>query len=149
MACGYAPPARFLPLPSTLSSELLLRRRRGFLLRQLKLNVPLDRRRICANNPPPVHKNRRRACDFHKLGVGHACIHGRSRLGRRQARLESGLVQPSLTSKVHRLVPSVRRRDQILTIVEPVVHPPEGIGLLREGAASSQRSCLCPRVNLF
>src|SRR5258706_6640789 len=118
-------------------------------MRNLELNVALNRRCVRSDNEPSINECRRRAAHVELSRIRHAGIYGVGSFLGREAGLERRLVQTGLAGEVHGLVPRIRSRDEVLSLVEAVVELPERLGALLVGAASSQRGGFGPRMNLL
>src|SRR5258708_7535458 len=117
-------------------------------MRNLELNVALNRRSVRSDNAPSINEYRRRAAHVELSRIRHAGIYGVGSFLGREAGLERRLVQTGLAGEVHGLVPRIRSRDEVLSLVEAVVELPEQLGAFELGAGSSQTRRFSPRMKL-
>ncbi len=88
------------------------------------------------------------AADANEFAVFDAGIDFGGGLRAAEASLEGFWIQSGAGGEVHHFVVGVGGRNQILVVINKIVHLPEGFRVLLVGAAASDGGSACPRMNL-
>src|SRR3974377_2049430 len=105
--------------------------------------------RVGAVDAPPVDENGRGAADIEFLSVCDTGVDFGGSLRAAHARFEGINIEAGAASVVKHLVPGIRSRNDVLIVINEVVDPPEGFGVLLIGAAAGNRGGAGPRVKGF
>src|SRR5215469_11750210 len=116
---------------------------------ELVVDELLEQMWVCTDHPPAVNENGRCTVDFEVLAVGVAGVDCGGGVRAGHAALEGGCVQPGLSRVVGHFGPGVFRGDDLLVVVDEVVHSPEGLGLLLVRAAPGDGCGSGPGMELF
>src|SRR5260370_20418702 len=104
--------------------------------REFVVDVLLEEVCIGAHDAAAIHEHRWRAVYVELLAICAAGVHGGPRFGACHATLECFRLQSRLTPIVHHFGPCSRRRNDVLIVVNQVIHLPEDPGVLLGSAAS-------------
>jgi len=121
----------------------------GFLLGEFVVDVLLEDMRVCAIDAPAIDEEGRRAADIEFLAVGNTGVHFGGGLRAAHTGFEGVNVETGASGVVEHLVPGIRSRNDVLIIVDKVVHLPEGFGILLVGATAGNGGGASPGVQGF
>src|ERR1700739_3889946 len=105
--------------------------------------------RVRAIDAPPIDEDGRRAADIEFLAVGDTGVHFGGSLRAAHTGFEGVHVETGASGVVEHLVPGIRSRNDVLIVVDKVVHLPEGFGVLLVGATAGKGGGASPGVQGF
>src|SRR5260370_38791185 len=114
--------------------------------REFVVNVLLEEVCIGAHDAAAILEHRWRAVFVELLAICAAGVHGGGGFGAGHATLECFSLESRLTRIVHHFGPGSRRRNDVLIVVNQVIHLPEGLGVLLVSAAAGNGGGAGPGV---